>query len=553
MPLPLNIKYTYLTSIYADWGGSLVGDGAVNINRQWLHNGNTPTPVGLADTALNDIDHLSEGGDYEYVIRGIDEPHRFDLAYTLQLNRPIIGYVTYQQNRETADVDVFKINCTGHNAIAITIDESLSGVHTIGFYDAYENMLCSRSVSTFPNKLYVNVPNNATEIYIKISGTATNDTWKNPYTLNVLSGSWLGDVSVDWNNSNNWQVGEADEFDDVFIPSTASYLPTVDSDEDCNRLRIPVGASLTINSTASVNIHNNLTLNGKIILKSDLINTASYLDNGNIDGTGTVKLERNLKSGGYHYLSAHISNGNADDYIDLDCGQTNSNFFLYDETINNSDWSYGWQFATGIMETGRGYAYYAPYEQSFFVSEGIPNTGDLSISVSNSNYGITSDGWNLVGNPYPSAISATDFINLNNSGVIQGAVYLWDDDYSQIYSSEDYGVFNLAGYVKGTGGGKLFGQYIAPGQGFYVKALNNGTVNFQNSIRAVNNSVFFKKNNQNEINRLYINFSSNEYNNNILLAFAEQATESFDLLYDALKLKINGNFSFYSILEDRTI
>ena len=87
MPLPLNIKYTYMTSIWANWGGNLVGDGAVNIDRQWLHNGNTPSPAGLTDTTLNDIFHTSEGSDYYNIIRGIDEPHRFNLAYKLKYNK----------------------------------------------------------------------------------------------------------------------------------------------------------------------------------------------------------------------------------------------------------------------------------------------------------------------------------------------------------------------------------------------------------------------------------------------------------------------------------
>ena len=551
MPLPLNIKYTYMTSIWTDWGGSLVGDGAVNINRQWLHIGNTPVPAGLTDTTLHDILHTSEGGDYEYVIRGIDEPHRFDLAYKLQMNRPIIGYVTYQQNHVTSDVDVFKVNSTGYNAIAITIDGTASGVQTIGFYDASENMLCSRTVSSFPNKLYVNVPDGASEIYIKIEGTATNNTWKNPYTLNVISGSWEGSISTNWNLENNWTVTSPDQYDDVFIPASSTYMPIVALNVNCNRMDIPTNSTLTINADASVNIHNNMNLDGQIILKADLVNTASYLDNGIITGNGTVKLDRIMQSGAYHYLSAHVNDGNSDAFTQLDNGYTNPNFYYYDETNTNTNWLYGWTQGSGIMQTAKGYAYYAPYEQSAFSLEGKPNTGNLSIPVTNTNLGITSDGWNLIGNPYPSAISVFDFVNLNSSGTIAGSIYLWDDDLND-YNKEDYGVYNLAGYVQGTGGGKVFNGYIAAGQAFFVSAINSGNVNFNNSIRSTNNSVFFKNETENdEIKRLYINISGQNSNNNILLAFTENATENFDYLYDAKKVKINPDLSFYSILNDK--
>lgn len=553
MPLPLNIKYTYLTSIWTDWGGNLIGDGAVNINRQWLHSGNTPSPAGLTDTTLNDIFHTSEGSDYYNIIRGIDEPHRFDLAYTLNYNKPIIGFITYQQNLATSDIDVFKINASGKHVIAISINGSLSGVHTIGFYDASENMLCSRPVSSFPAKLYLNVPDGAVDIYIKISGTANNSTWLNPYTLTVIEGSWTGNISAYWNLSSNWTKGVADIYDDVYIPSSSPNMPVISSDVNCNRMAVPVNSKLTINPTASLNIHNNLNLYGDIILMADYTNTASYLDNGIISGNGKVTLDRNLQSGGYHYLSAHVSDGNSNVFTQLNNGQQNTNLYLYDETNSNPNWLYGWTQASGIMQPAKGYAYYAPYEQINFKLSGKPNTGNYLINVTNSGNGISSDGWNLIGNPYPSSISAVDFINLNNSGIINGSIYLWDDDYSQYYVSEDYVTFNLSGYVSGTGGGKIFNDYIAPGQAFFVKANNNGNVLFSNGIRRINNSTFFKKTYNSDIKRIYVNLGNENVNNNIMLAITDEATEGFDLFYDAEKIKIHPDFSFYSICENKDL
>ncbi len=553
MPLPLNIKYTYMTSVWATWDG-VSGDGAVDINRQWLHNeSDLPTPLGLTDTTLSDIVHTDEASDYKNIIRGIDEPKRFDLAYKLKFNRPVIGYITFQQDLQTADDDVFKVDASGLHTVAITIDGALSGVHTIGFYDASENMLCSRPVSTFPDKLYVNVPEGTDEIFIKISGTASPETWKNPYTLNVLSGSWEGDVSSDWDNGENWIVGTPDSYDDVYIEETALNMPEINSDAHCNRANIPAGSNITITPEASIEFHNDMILDGKIILKSDFVNTASYLDNGTITGNGTVVLERNLKSGGYHYLSSHVSNGNSDAFTVLDNGYTNPNFYFYDETNDNPDWLYGWTRASGIMQPAKGYACYGPYEQTLFISEGKPNTGDININITNSNFGITSDGWNLIGNPYPSAISAYDFLMLNRSGDIDGTVYLWDDDYTQSYSTEDYGAFNLSGYLSGTGGGKYFNGFIAPGQGFFVKAERNGTVIFNNSVRSNYNSIFFKNKQEDNIKRLFVNLSGNGLNNKILLAFTDNATEDFDLFYDAIKIKTNPDFAFYSVLEDKDL
>lgn len=67
-----------------------------------------------------------------------------------------------------------------------------------------------------------------------------------------------------------------------------------------------------------------------------------------------------------------------------------------------------------------------------YVFEGIPNNGDITLELDKS----SGDVNRLIGNPYPSAIDATEFIldNLsvadggnNASGtIINGALYFWD-------------------------------------------------------------------------------------------------------------------------------
>ncbi len=537
MPLPLNIKYTYMTSIWGTWNG-IDGDGAVDIRRQWLHDGDTPSPAGLTDTTLQDILHTSEGSDYERIIRGIDEPHRFDIAYKVPLNKEFIGYITYQQNLATYDADVFKVACSSENALGIYIDGSLSGVETIGFYDASGNSINSKTVSSFPAKLYVNVPSGSSEIYIKITGTASATTWRNPYKMKIISGSWVGDTSTDWNTASNWTLGVADAYDDVYIPVSSTYMPTVSTDVSCRKADIPASTILTINPQGSVDFLDDLSLNGRIILKSDYTYTASYLDNGNISGTGTVKLEQNFEGNMWHYVSPHIDTANSSTYMDLNDGNTNTNFYLYNELNSNVDWIYGWEKTSGAMDITRGYAYYTPGSQTYFESEGKPNTGSYSRNITNSNYGITSDGWNLLGNPYPSGLSSVDFI-LGNTGYMIGAVYLWDED--------AYSVYNLSGYT----GTSFFNGSIAPGQGFFVRANYGGTVNFTNSMRTNDTPAFFKAPiEEDDINRIFVDIENENNKERILLAFTNEASQNYDELYDAPAIKANSNFSFYSILDN---
>ena len=89
----------------------------------------------ITDTLLSDVFHTSEGNDYLTLIRGLDEPKQFSLAYGLNLNHEIIGYVTYQQNRIELDEDVFKLKCGENSMIGFVYNDQYSNIHTIEFYD----------------------------------------------------------------------------------------------------------------------------------------------------------------------------------------------------------------------------------------------------------------------------------------------------------------------------------------------------------------------------------------------------------------------------------
>jgi len=191
MPLPENIKYTYATSIWIGWDVGIIGDGAVAITRQWLYdNENNPIPLGVTDTLLTDVFHTNEGNDYLTAIRGLDEPDNFNLAYKLNPDREIISYITYHQNRDPLDEDVFLLNCTNLNAISFIYNGEFSGVNTIEFYNLDENLLLSKSISSATDTSFVNVPISDTAIYVKIIGSATPTSWENPYKINFFQTEW---------------------------------------------------------------------------------------------------------------------------------------------------------------------------------------------------------------------------------------------------------------------------------------------------------------------------------------------------------------------------
>ncbi|MDN3678262.1 T9SS sorting signal type C domain-containing protein [Flavobacterium paronense] len=221
-----------------------------------------------------------------------------------------------------------------------------------------------------------------------------------------------------------------------------------------------------------------------------------------------------------------------------------------------------------------------------FTFRGRPNNGAFTTPISRGSYygdGITTglnytvpsnpnpitvtrwdDNWNLVSNPYPSAINALTFLSASNNPDIEGFVYLWthqqgpvstvDPYYSDFilnYSSTvNYVLYNSLGVSSGP---ISFNGKIASGQGFFVLMSDGSTttsaVNFNNSMRYTastyapyNNSQFFKTTspaqetiNEEEKHRIWLDIISAQGDSNrILIGYAENATNDKDRMYDAI-------------------
>nr|WP_321222510.1 T9SS type A sorting domain-containing protein [uncultured Psychroserpens sp.] len=204
-----------------------------------------------------------------------------------------------------------------------------------------------------------------------------------------------------------------------------------------------------------------------------------------------------------------------------------------------------------------------------YVFVGKPNNALISTPLTIGNQA-------LVGNPYPSAIDANQFIRDNlpgasgNAGSTQstdGTLYFWEHYASNFtHVLEDYeggyATYNLSGgnpavsppLISGNGTStKLPGQYVPVSQGFFVTASHlGGQIQFKNSQRVFAretgvNSEFIRSNNPNiytsqdypnpGVKRIRLDFITQEgAKRPLLLAFvpSNQATDGFDYGYDAV-------------------
>jgi hypothetical protein len=201
--------------------------------------------------------------------------------------------------------------------------------------------------------------------------------------------------------------------------------------------------------------------------------------------------------------------------------------------------------------------------------EGKPNNGDISIPVYAGNE-------YLVGNPYPSAIDAQQFIIDNseeNSGSTSGTIYFKEHYSGGTHTSTNfeggYATYSLSGAVpamwQGTNEVSLTTpkQYIPIGQAFFVIAEKTGSVNFNNGQRAfhIENETnsqpaksLVSKTETDVDNRakLRIGFNSiNQLHRQLLVTEDANATGDYDSGYDAKSIDSQIDDMYWLINDEK--
>lgn len=297
--------------------------------------------------------------------------------------------------------------------------------------------------------------------------------------------------------------------------------------------------NLLVQNDTKMQISHYLLLNGKIDLvgRSQLIQTL----NSDLDVASAGTIERDQQGTGnlfnYNYWSPPVStvasavsnntgftinnamkngtNPATPTNINWVAGYNGSTspfniarYWLYKFTNLTPDYA-NWQQVNenSVLATGQGYTMKgsgvaAPpaITTQNYVFVGKPNNGLISSSGLN----IGAGSINLLGNPYPSALDATTFIN-DNLANIDGTLYFWEH-----YATNNTHV--LAGYqggyavrtalggvapvapalISGSGSStRIPGRFIPVGQAFFVKgSASGGTVRFNNNQR-----LFIKEDN----------------------------------------------------------
>ena len=336
-------------------------------------------------------------------------------------------------------------------------------------------------------------------------------------------------------------------------------------------IEVATGADITVNSGKSLTVTNAILNDGSITVENNGSLIQSHTGANENSGSGSYHIKRTGGSSDMMHdswgspVQTHSILGSGGVFdganpCDVYTFMADIQEWRYDYPLNYSTTClsnpvvFGSSFVMtggdGIMDVARGY--FVPGATSNTKQfDGEVNNGDISVAVElgpNPGANWTGDNWNLVSNPYPSAINASDFVTAN-AGVITSNLYFWDQLATGGGSESDYVVWNSAGTVNNNAGSAQSFGNIGSGQGFFVEAIANGNLNFSNSMRNGNNDTFFKRSNTDK-ERIWIS-AHNPLGRNVqqLIAFVDDATDGHDNKYDAKYLEGDASHNFYSILD----
>jgi len=395
-------------------------------------------------------------------------------------------------------------------------------------------------------------------------------------------------LSTTWNGT-TWSNG-APSLSTAAIINGTYDMNTQPSFEACT-LRVNSPFVVTVIADKYINVQNSVTVSVGATL--DILNNGSLVQiNDAAVNTGNIIMRRltNVKLQDYVYWSSSVSGFTVGN---VSPSTPSSLIWKWNPTVANANGGQGnWQSASGAMTSGEGYIVRAPsgysnssatpYTASF---TGVPNNGIFTPAVARGSdtgagsagpNGVmrtaTDDNWNLLGNPYPSAISINTFLTTNT--ILDGFVRLWThgtlpttaitdpfyDNFVSNYTASDYVAINGAGATSGPGTLSVIGA----GQGFFVLmdagAATVSSVTFNNSMRdkGYSNSQFYRTSNPSnnsqsllenlERHRIWVDLvSPTNETTRTLVAYVEGATESKDRLFDALTDYKNAQ-NFYSLI-----
>ena len=330
---------------------------------------------------------------------------------------------------------------------------------------------------------------------VELSDVTTPD-YTNVKEFTSFSDLGLGEFAIktsivddSWNTDGTWlPVGVPVATDNVLVNNAVTIGDTPDA--VCHDLTINTAKSLTIGAGMALTVGGTLINSAGtsgLIISSDATGTASLLHN-TTSIAATVNRYITGSAEDWHFLSSPVTQqtigsgwlpsgtyGNGTGY-DLYLWNEPTSCWIYKlNTTSTVNWNT--VHLQSYFVPGRGYLYSVQATNPTKMFTGNLNNGAINYTLAYASDTTGLKGFNLVGNPYPSSIDWQATSGWSRSGLaVSGSGYdmwIWNQ------SANNYGVCNSYG---GAGTNSVT-RYIAPMQGFFVRAASGGSLGFSNAIR----------------------------------------------------------------------
>ena len=393
-----------------------------------------------------------------------------------------------------------------------------------------------------------------------------------------------------WNGS--WDVIPT-EIDNAVVSAPGSPGSFV-----CNSLSLGAN-NITLTNGQVVEVVKGVTGTGKIIMSSE----ASFVQRDGTASAPTIELlkqSRPVRRWDYIYWGTPIS-GNF--FADLSGTNVYNNFNTVNpfgaklywnaaalNTANVTEPSVAWGgtvtlqttgtnwYELASITTGKGFATRIKDDATAFTYDpavqrnvlykfvGTANNGDINVSTDFVVIGTSNSRYNLVGNPYPSAISASDLIE-ENKATLSGTVYFWANNstyFTGAYSggaSGDYAAYAVGSGTATASAGITPTNNIGSAQGFLVRragvfGTDGGAKNvlLNNCMRVTDvssNNIFFRSAQQNSTkDRFWVNLTpQNGTTKQIAVVYMDGVTNGYDESFDGPLYSVTTN-KFYSLIDN---
>ena len=309
------------------------------------------------------------------------------------------------------------------------------------------------------------------------------------FTGNIIT--WVGSTNNDWDTASNWDTNSVPSSnDEVIIPGGLTNYPTASSIVNVSNINMNSGSSLIAESSLS----------------------------------GTITYNRNIPTGGtnppdFYLISSPVAGQDIDVFAateELAVG-TALNRGIGNYSNTTASWSYyqAGSNGTGNFPQGEGRALALDASGDIAFRGTMPTT-DIGVSITSN-----VNGYNLIGNPYPSYVAANNSANgtenlllANQNSLTEQTLWFWNE------TTDSYNQINHASTARN----------IKPTEGFFINANGAGTFSVTETMQSHGADTFQRTISRPEI---LLTLSDGEITRTADIFYIDGTTTGFDNGYDS--------------------